>query len=400
MRGVPTRTRRLALGIGALAATLMLAGAGAGVAVADPDDPANPPDTGQTSEPTAPSEPTPAPSATPEVKGPLNQLRDLLRGPRSIFGNGRLPGQPPPTVEAKTPGAEEPEVVLLPGEGSGEPTPDAPPPGDVVPVESEPKPEPPVDTGLPVDPQPRTPTGHTAEVTLPWSKPFTIPLPTLPGTMATRFSINLSDPLTAYSSVAESVGTFNSMVTTAISDALAPYNPFPPKPPSPTLRTMEEEPVTDASGGIVSGGGGGGVPVTDVMPNVPVLQAPVVIPVPRIGPPRPVAARTAPAGAAPRVLASGSAGARTTEVTGSVAPTGTVQAGRLPSAGSTSALGAPAYRQGFPQYLRAARVGELAMVAVPGIAGLLVLTASGGVIGYRQADSTRFVRVDAARFLQ
>lgn len=396
MRGVPTRTRRLALGIGALAATLMLAGAGAGVAVADPDDPANPPDTGQTSEPTAPSEPTPAPSATPEVKGPLSQLRDLLRGPRSIFGNGRLPGQPPPTVEAKTPGAEEPEVVLLPD--GAEPTPK--PPGDVVPVEGEPKPEPPVDTGLPVDPQPRTPTGHTAEVTLPWSKPFTIPLPTLPGTMATRFSINLSDPLTAYSSVAESVGTFNSMVTTAISDALAPYNPFPPKPPSPTLRTMEEEPVTDASGGIVSGGGGGGVPVTDVMPNVPVLQAPVVIPVPRIGPPRPVAARTAPAGAVPRVLASGSAGARTTEVTGSVAPTGTVQAGRLPSAGSTSALGAPAYRQGFPQYLRTARVGELAMVAVPGIAGLLVLTASGGVIGYRQADSTRFVRADAARFLQ
>lgn len=398
MRGVPTRTRRLALCIGALAATLMLTGAGAGVAVADPDDPANPPDTGQTSEPTAPSEPAPAPSATPEVKGPLSQLRDLLRGPRSIFGNGRLPGQPAPTVEAKTPGVEEPEVVLLPGDGSGEPT--RKPPGDVVPAEGVPKEEPPVDTGRPVDPEPRTSTGHTAEVTLPWSKPFTIPLPTLPGTMATRFSIDLSDPLTAYSSFAQSVGTLNSMVNTAITDALAPYDPFPPKPPSPTLRTMEEEPVTDASGGIVSGDGGGGVPVTDVMPNVPVLQAPVVIPVPRIGPPRPVEARTAPAGATPRVLASGSAGARTTEITGSVAPTGTVQAGQVPPAGSTSPMGATAYRQGFPQYLRTARVGELAMVAVPGIAGLLVLTAGGGVIGYRQADSTRFVRADAARFLQ
>jgi hypothetical protein len=63
-------------------------------------------------------------------------------------------------------------------------------------------------------------------------------------------------------------------------------------------------------------------------------------------------------------------------------------------------MGNTAYRQGFPQYLRTARVGELAIVALPGIAGLLAITASGGAIGFRQANSGRYLRSDAARFLQ
>jgi hypothetical protein len=39
-------------------------------------------------------------------------------------------------------------------------------------------------------------------------------------------------------------------------------------------------------------------------------------------------------------------------------------------------------------------------VALPGLAGLIAITFSGGVIGYRQADSGRYLRSDAARFLQ
>jgi hypothetical protein len=63
-------------------------------------------------------------------------------------------------------------------------------------------------------------------------------------------------------------------------------------------------------------------------------------------------------------------------------------------------MGNTAYRQGFPQYLRTARVGELAIVALPGVAGLLAITASGGAIGFRQANSGRYLRSEAARFLQ
>jgi len=39
-------------------------------------------------------------------------------------------------------------------------------------------------------------------------------------------------------------------------------------------------------------------------------------------------------------------------------------------------------------------------VALPGLAGMLLLTFSGGLIGYRQANSVRFVRTAGAeRFL-
>ena len=41
-----------------------------------------------------------------------------------------------------------------------------------------------------------------------------------------------------------------------------------------------------------------------------------------------------------------------------------------------------------------------AMVAVPGLAALIAITFGGGVIGYRQANSGRYLRTDAARFLQ
>jgi hypothetical protein len=37
---------------------------------------------------------------------------------------------------------------------------------------------------------------------------------------------------------------------------------------------------------------------------------------------------------------------------------------------------------------------------LPGIAGLLALITSGGVLGYRQANSGRYLRADAARFLR
>jgi hypothetical protein len=50
--------------------------------------------------------------------------------------------------------------------------------------------------------------------------------------------------------------------------------------------------------------------------------------------------------------------------------------------------------------LRTARANELALVAIPGLAALLAVTFGGGVIGYRQANSGRYLRTDAARFLQ
>jgi hypothetical protein len=59
------------------------------------------------------------------------------------------------------------------------------------------------------------------------------------------------------------------------------------------------------------------------------------------------------------------------------------------------------FRAGYPEYLRSARMGEVAGVAAPGIAGILILTAAGGLVGYRQAKAGLAVRAaGTARFLQ
>ena len=52
-------------------------------------------------------------------------------------------------------------------------------------------------------------------------------------------------------------------------------------------------------------------------------------------------------------------------------------------------VAAPEFRPGYSDDLRAAGLGEVAAVAVPGFTGLLVLTGAGGLIGFRQARAGR-----------
>jgi hypothetical protein len=68
---------------------------------------------------------------------------------------------------------------------------------------------------------------------------------------------------------------------------------------------------------------------------------------------------------------------------------------------SMTSTSGQATRLGYPRYLREPTTGELALLALPGVAGLMVLTLSGGFIGYRQANSARMFRAQsAARFLR
>ena len=60
----------------------------------------------------------------------------------------------------------------------------------------------------------------------------------------------------------------------------------------------------------------------------------------------------------------------------------------------------PATRVGYQQYLRTAKVTDMAVVALPGVAGLMLMTVSGTVIGYRQARAGQMLRhTGAARFM-
>jgi hypothetical protein len=177
---------------------------------------------------------------------------------------------------------------------------------------------------------------------------------------------------------------------------LAGMQPQPPTPvPGPTFKTQEEAPP------VADSGGGGVDPLSvGVAAEPPVLQAPLVIaplPIPISAPPRPVAPVGAPAGATPApvpvaAVDVAAAGASAPLIRGSL---------QEPASTSLTLTGGQATRLGYPRSLREPTAGELALLALPGLAGLLVLTLSGGFIGYRQANSEHAFRAQsAARFLR
>lgn len=389
---MPTPVVRFVIFIGVVVATSILFGLATPLALADPPDPGNTtetdenPDSGNVDPPDPSVSPAPTATPTPTVRRPIDRLRDFLSNPRSIFGNGRLPGEPagtPPGAETKA-GSDGPRTT-----------------GGQAEITTR---EPPTSTESEKDPAPSAGpvwTGSTAEVELPFATTFSVPVPTLPGTGRLTWSVNLSTPSNTYKTVEQTLATFNSL----ISDAYAPYNPFPKPTPEPQLRTFEEappeEPVLDVDG---SGGGGGVVDPIAAGVDPPVVQLPGVpggLPMGFSG----VAPGGAPAGQ------PGAASMAVPPLTPFTRPVGETPAGAQPpgarnvpqstSTGPAEAVpGTPPLRQGYSQYLRTARLGELALLALPGLAGLLTLTLSGGVIGYRQANSGRFLRQDAVRFLQ
>jgi hypothetical protein len=388
--------------IGALLAALLIAGAGAGVAVADPvgtgDDatgtgePADPPAVTQP----AVVEPEPTTATPPSIfdipRNIVTQLRDMMGRPLSIFGNGRTPGTR--TLPDGTAGDSSKRNRGKDRTAVEKPEPTVPEQATSTPTQA---------------PRYRQTTG-SVDVTPPSSAP-PIPAPVqVPGYQGKRWTLDLSDPFAAFTAMGQTLSTVNSL----LADAYAPYNPFKPKPkptpqPAPTFRIMEEGPV-DA------------IDTVDTTPmangsDLPVVQAPVIIPPIRLAPSRPITGSvpargsapatgsgSVPAGEGTQVLGAGPAGAPAPAVRGSVPPTG-----QMPPNGSTSAMfnsgfssgsGNPVLREGYPQYLRSARITQVATVALPGLAGLIALTASGSVIGYRQANSGRYLRSEAERFIQ
>jgi hypothetical protein len=191
-----------------------------------------------------------------------------------------------------------------------------------------------------------------------------------------------------------------------LSDVFAALQPKPePTPaPAPFLRTQVEAPapVEEPAPVVDSGGGGGGVEPasTGIAAEPPVLQAPMVVaPIP-IPLPRVVAPLGMSAGAGPKqavaLVDSAAAGARTPLIRGSLPP-----AAVEPQAKALTPMSGQATRLGYPRYLRNPTATELAAIALPGATGLLFITFSGGCIGYRQANSVRFIRTHGAeRFLR
>jgi hypothetical protein len=370
---------RVCLAVGALIAAALIASAGAGVTVADPGDagagtgsepgPESGASTpGDSDPPTGSAKPTTHP---PAVRPPsifdlpqtiATQLRDLMGRPRSVFGDGRTPGQAVPGAP-RGHGRDRPGATTKPAAPSASPT--------------------------VLAPQRRS--GSAVDVVLPFAPPISVPIPPpVLGYHDLRLTLDLRDPAKAYASLQDTVKTVNSLLT----DAYAPYDPFAPPRPTPAMRTFTEEPVVDAAGS-----GGDGSALSAGSSNLPVLQLPVLVPgVPPMALP-PAAPRMAPR------AASESPPPGPVPVAGSVAPgpepaAPAPQRVRQPPPSPAAATTNSEVREGYPRYLRTARPGEVLAVALPGLAGLIVLTAGGGVVGYRQANSGRYLRSGAARFLQ
>ena len=199
--------------------------------------------------------------------------------------------------------------------------------------------------------------------------------------------------------------------------------------PWPWPQPDPEEPVEDSTGSDGSYGGGAPMSPPVVRPPLGGAQPPEVVPpiqeppdpdvldvVPGVGipaagapvnlpliVPAPVAAGPGPV-AGP---AAGGAGAGGGGVAG--LPAAPRQATAAPprarqplpaSAGSNVTMPATSYRVGYADYLRTAGVSQIAALALPGLAGLLVLTGAGGLVGYRQAKAGHVVRPSGvARFM-
>jgi hypothetical protein len=173
----------------------------------------------------------------------------------------------------------------------------------------------------------------------------------------------------------------------------------------PNVEVPTEKPNVEA---IDSSGQGGSdhEPTGGLQP----VRAPVVIAPPPVASPRPVTPPNAPpvippVAVTPPVPVGGRAGSR-------VQAPNSIVAGAPPRMREPAPTPAPApptgavpvdiraTRVGYQQYLRTAKTSDIAIVALPGLTGLVLMTVSGAVIGHRQARAGHMLRHSgAARFM-
>ncbi|MFL6088125.1 MAG: hypothetical protein ACJ74F_34175 [Mycobacterium sp.] len=230
--------------------------------------------------------------------------------------------------------------------------------------------------------------------------------------MAQRLAIHIPIPRLLAGTGARTQSSFLTVVisvpTGSILRAYGQPQPRPAPTPSPSFRTSEvpsEMPDVEAIDS--SPQGGSDYPVDELQPiRAPLVVAPPQV-APPVAPPRPVVPPVAP----PALIAPPPAGGRPggqLHVPSSIvagAPPGIRGPG--PTAGPPlRAAGAgpveiPATRLGYQQYLRTAKMTDIAAVALPGVAGLLLMTVSGTLIGHRQARAGHMLRhTGATRFVE
>jgi hypothetical protein len=251
---------------------------------------------------------------------------------------------------------------------------------------------------------PTTPTNTSTKSSV--TTPTTEPSPsTTPGTstQASSSETTTTEPSTETSSRETSSETTSSPTTTTTTE--------PSESTTPTTTTPLGLPPPGGGGD-----GGGAIEVPSGIPELPPdMQLPpaagpsVLDAVPGVGAAAadlPIPPITLPVIVAPLGLGAGGGGGSPGSPALPAAPRGVTAkppAGREPlpaNVGSNVAVPASSYRIGYTDYLRDAGLSQVAALAVPGVAGMLVLTGAGGLVGYRQAKAGHAVHTSGtARFV-
>jgi hypothetical protein len=169
-----------------------------------------------------------------------------------------------------------------------------------------------------------------------------------------------------------------------------PLAPVPPPIDQPPAVPAEPRPVDSTTVGASAVLHGGNAP--------PVLTAPVMVaPVPAM--PGPILG----ASIAPRATFGGPAFTSSSRWAGEPAPPirQPSTSEPLPTNAGLTARGQTSKEAGYPnEYLRSPRLSEMAAGALPGVAGMLIMTVGGVCLGYRQAMAGQLLRPQGAdRFL-
>ena len=263
------------------------------------------------------------------------------------------------------------------------------------------------------------------------TKPTTpTPTPTPEPSPSTTYESTSEPPTTTYVTTTTSPTTTSRTTTSPTTTSATTTSPTTTTPTTTTSKTTETTTPTTTRGGLglpppggsgsVGGGGGGGGAI-EVPPGIPRPPAEVQLPpaaepsvldaVPGVGAAAaqlPVQPITLPVIVAPSGLGLGGGGGAPAPRAPSLpsAPRGVTAeppAGREPlpaHVGSNVKLPPSSFRIGYTEYLRNAGLSQVAALAVPGVAGMLVLTGAGGLVGYRQAKAGHAVHTNgAARFV-
>lgn len=155
-------------------------------------------------------------------------------------------------------------------------------------------------------------------------------------------------------------------------------------------------------GGVPSIGSAAGIPPLPSTPPVPVPEMPPLPPVPPM-PPEAPAPFVVPPPAAPPTAEPPSA----LPIGPSLPPAPAVQTpppppnAPLTSIAPQSPPGGLPYRAGYSGYLQRASTTELTAVAVPGVAGIFLVTTSGAFVGYRRAKVGNLIQpAGISRFVE